>query len=117
MERRLAQHDGLIVRLIVCGVDEGQRSLPGELPQATDELAFLRELRLVAAAELLPARRIVAEPFAQLVAGRDLLHPLRDARVGFLHAPWPQPIDEDPSSVVWRRRLVSTFDGDFRCGS
>src|SRR6185437_17161759 len=105
--------DRLIVRLIVRRVDESQRTLLREAAQLTEQLALLRELRPVTAAKLLPALRIMREPFAQLVAGSDFLHPLRDGGVGLLHAARPQPIDEDPLPIPGRRRLVGALDPDF----
>src|SRR5579875_125000 len=116
MQQDLAQNDGLIVRLVVRGIDEGQRTLPRHIAQSAEQRALPRELVPVTAAELLPALRIVSEPLAQLVARRDVLHPLRDGCIRLLYAPGPKPIDENPRAVAGRGRVVHAFDPDFGTG-
>src|SRR6185312_7632662 len=113
VQERVPQYDGLVVRLIVRRVDERQRTFLREGPQLAEQLVLLRELRAVAAAELLPTLRVVREPFAQLVTGSDFLHPLGEGSVGFLQSTRPQAIDENTRSIARRGCLVGALDPDF----
>src|SRR6185437_6732135 len=76
------------------------------------ELVHERRRRLaaqllgVALRELLPARLVVPEPAAELVARRDLLHPAVDLERLLAHAPRPEPVHEHPVAVAGRRLLV-----------
>src|SRR5581483_7855798 len=112
VQERVPQYDGLVVRLIVRRVDERQRTFLREGPQLAQQLVLLRELRPVAAAELLPTLRVVREPFAQLVTGSDFLHPLGEGGVGFLQSTRPQAIDENARSIARRGCLVGALDPD-----
>ncbi|MNT74933.1 hypothetical protein D3C72_2137890 [compost metagenome] len=70
------------------------------------------EFCAVAAAEFVPMRRIVAEPLAQFGAGRDVLEPLVNRRIGLGHAPRPEAIDQYPPAVAVIRRLVDALEGE-----
>src|SRR2546423_10069761 len=67
------KHNRLIVLLIVRRVDERKRTLARHRPQLLHELRSLPELCTVAAAELVPALRIVSEPPAQFATGSHFL--------------------------------------------
>src|SRR6185437_14957857 len=110
MQQRLAEHDGLIVRLVMRGVDQGQAPFSRERSQLCHELPLLRKLRPIAATKLLPTLRVVSEPLAQLSARGDLLHPLSDVGIGLRHAARPQSVDEDPGAIARPGRLVSPLD-------
>jgi hypothetical protein len=51
----------------------------------------------------------MAEPLAKLGAGRDVLHPLIDGGTLLRDPTRPQPVDQDPSSVIRRWRLIGTL--------
>src|SRR5438093_13661373 len=79
---------------------ERDRPLSCEIAQLLDLLAMLAYLFHVAAAEFLPALRIVPEPFSQFGAGCELFHPSIYRGVSLLHATRPQPVNQYPGAVV-----------------
>src|SRR6185437_10403127 len=110
MQQHLAEHDGLIARLVMRGIDQRQAPFSRERSQLCHELPLLRKLRPIAATKLLPTLRVVSEPLAQLSARGDLLHPLSDVGIGLRHAARPQSVDEDPGAIARPGRLVSPLD-------
>lgn len=77
---------------------------------------MLPQFAFVAAFELDPAVGIVTEPFAQLRAWRDVLHPVVDG--GFLlgQAPRPKAVDQHAHAVAGRGRLVDALQPKAFCG-
>jgi len=73
---------------------------PGLEPEQGRELGPLLQLGAVTALERRPLCRVVAEPFAQLGAGRDLLQPQVHGEFVLLDAPWPDAVDQHPHSVL-----------------
>jgi len=74
------------------------------------------ELGAVAAAELVPAVRIMAEPSAELGARRDVLDPFVEPGFRLADPARPQAVDEDSCAVTFFGRLISTFEPDVRSG-
>ena len=64
------QHDCVVVLFVVRSVDERQRALSCSPAQLSQLLLLSRQLGRVAAAKLLEALRVVAEPAPQLAARR-----------------------------------------------
>ena len=64
----------VVVFLVVRAVDERDLPLSFRVPQWLQRLLVRIQFRKVPAAELLPLRRIMAQPLAQFGAGRDLPH-------------------------------------------
>jgi hypothetical protein len=73
---------------------------------------MLVDLYGVAAAKFLPAGGIVAEPFPQRGAGRDVLDPLIDGSVHFPDAARPQPVDQYAGAIIGSRGLVGSLELD-----
>src|SRR4051794_18265746 len=71
----VAQDDGVVVLPVPGGVEEDDVALCGRGPQRRPGLGVGVELGDVPAAELRPPGRVVAEPPAQLVAGRGVPEP------------------------------------------
>src|SRR5579871_6497568 len=69
------EHDRRIVLRVPGSEDEGHVATPNRVDQPRQHGVFLGcpQLRLVPAAELLPARRVMPEPATQLRAGRQIL--------------------------------------------
>jgi hypothetical protein len=76
------------------------------------EFPSARRLRFVAAAKFFPSGGVMADPLTQLIARRDLSHPLRDGCIRFLHSAGPEAIDENSGSIARRRSLVDALDVD-----
>src|SRR5690606_30082651 len=83
-----------------------------ELAELFEQRRMLFELAPVAALELVPAGRIVAEPLPQLGAGSDLLEPQVDMGAGLRHAARPEPIDQHSRAVTAVEGVVDAFDAN-----
>ena len=70
---------------------------------------MLPKFRNVASAKLLPAIRIVPEPFPKVGARRKLLHPALDRRILLLDPTWPQPIDQNARAVIVSDRFIGAL--------
>ena len=81
------------------GVDEGDRALLGTASEIRQPSGLLGEFRPVAAAELVPTFRLMAEPFAQFGARCDLPDPLVEPGIRLADSARPQAIDEDSCAV------------------
>src|SRR5262249_4425245 len=112
LHQHIAQHNGIIVRFVTRGEDERDRPLPRKRPQPLERVGMLAQLFEITAPEFLPALRIVAEPFSQYAARRDILHPLVDRGVRLLDAPRPQPVDQYALAVARRRHLIGALQLD-----
>ena len=75
------------------------------------------ELRAVAAAELVPTCRIVAEPRAQLRAWCDLLDPFVEPGFRLADPSRPQAVNEDSCAVGFLRRFIGPLQPDVRSGN
>jgi len=83
-----AQDHCAVVGLVASAIDEchrPERCVAYELGQGFRR-RMLAQLTPVARGELAPARRVVSEPAAQLLAGRDVLEPRIEPKVGLAHA-------------------------------
>ena len=115
-ENDVLQHEGVVVSLVPGRIDEGDRALARTTAQVLQYFWMPGELRAVAAAKLVPAFRVMAEPCAQLRARRDLLDPLVELRFGLADAARPQVIDQDPCAVRPFGRIISALEPDVRSG-
>src|SRR5579864_5614562 len=88
-QKKAPQCDGVVMNLVVSRVDERDRTLSCQGPQPVELFRMLVDLRGVAGAKFPPAGGIVAEPFPQCGAGCDVLGPLIDGGVYFLHPARP----------------------------
>src|SRR5574338_1124447 len=90
-EKDLSQHGGIVVDLVPGGIDEGDRAHPRQPAQAPQLARMVLQLGTIAATELVPPPRVVAEPGSQGGTGRDLLHPGFDVRLALAEPARPQP--------------------------
>ena len=116
-ENDVPQHDGIVVNLVPGRIDEGDRTLAGAAAEILQYLRMPGEFRAVAAAELVPAVRVMAEPGAELGARRDLLDPFVEPGFGLADAAWPQAVDEDSRAVAFFGRFIGPFERDVRSGN
>ena len=110
----VAQHDSVVVILIVSRIDQRQRAFACERAKLAQQFLMGRQFATIAKLELLPARRIVPKPAAKLGARRDLLQPAIDRGVRLAQAPRPQAIDEDAQAVFGRWPLISPLQTDIQ---
>ena len=90
----VAEDEGAVVVAVASTVEKGDVTRRGRLGDRLPRLRGSVELGLVAAAELLPLRHVVAVPPAQLGAGRCLLEP-DGGQVVASHPAGPQALDEE----------------------
>lgn len=105
---QLGQHDGLVVLSVGSPIDEGQCPGPGGRGEVVEQRLDLgpRELGAVSSSKLAPADRIVAEPDAERVAGRELACPGVERQASARPTPGPDAIDQDAITVLGRRWVV-----------
>lgn len=108
-QQNISEHDGIIVHLVVGRVDKREHTLPCKISQPVEFIAMPEDLRRIALAELLPADRIVSEPFAQFRAWRQLLRPIVDRRVRLLDPPGPEPVDQHARAIIGGRALIGSL--------
>ena len=87
---------------------------PASRRSCSSSAGLLAQLVAVAAAELRPLRRVVAEPPPQLRAGRHLLEPEVDGRALLAQPARPQALHEDPDAVLGGRVVVGALQPDGR---
>src|SRR4051812_3298813 len=105
----LCQHDRVVVLGVAGGVDDGDRPLLRAAAQVLDVLTACRELVAVARAELREALGNMVEPFAQLVAGRQLARPLVQVCALARDATRPDVVDQHPVAVAGVRVVVGAL--------
>ena len=79
---------------------QSDRAVPRPAPQVAHHFGMVRQLASIAALELAPALRFVAEPGPQLAAGGDVFHPLVDPQCRFAHSARPQPVNQDALAIA-----------------
>lgn len=99
----------MAMRLILCAVNQCNRTVAQTLNELSDHLRILIQFLKVTIPEFIPFQRIVAEPLAQRGAGRYILEPPIDTRRILGNAAWPQPVHQNPQSVVRSGRFVGAF--------
>src|SRR5262252_1238710 len=106
---KISQHDGIIVGLVAGREYQRDRSLPRKGSEPIDLLRLLLQLLQIAAAELVPACRVVSEPFPKRCTRGKLFHPFIDCRVRLLDAARPQPVDQHALAVAGRGPIIGAF--------
>ena len=99
----------IVVNLVPCRIDEGDRALAGTAAEILQRLRMLGEFRAVATAELVPAVGVMTEPGAQLGARCDLLDPFVEPGFRLADPARPQAIDEDTRAVGFFGRLIGSL--------
>src|SRR5262252_5938978 len=105
-QQGVAQHDRIVVLFVACTEQQRDRAPPRQFSELVELSRMLLQLRGVAAAELLPALRVVTEPAPEFAARGDILHPMGNAGVCLAQSARPEPIDQHAHTVFGRRRLV-----------
>lgn len=99
---------------VVRGIKQGNAAFfyaVAKMPHR-DPVGF--QFAAIAALKFEPARGIVAEPFSQARARRDVLEPLVQCRLFLADAARPNAVDQNARAVAPRGRLVNTLDVRFR---
>jgi hypothetical protein len=68
LQQNLPEDDGVVVQLVVRGVDKRNRALQRHIAQTVEFVAMLIDLFRISPPELLPTDGIVPKPFPQLSA-------------------------------------------------
>jgi hypothetical protein len=110
MFEKLTQRNRRVVLGVVGRIDESDMRFLGGLHQGLPSLRMCLQLEEVATPKLIPTSRIVAEPFAQLRAGGDVLQPRLHGEGFLFDTSWPQTFHQEARAVVAGYLLVSTFD-------
>src|SRR4029453_4756705 len=97
--QNLLQDDRLVVLRIPRSVDERHVTPPPGIKQGRQCVLMRSELSTVTPLELVPSRRVVAEPLAELGAGRDVLQPTINLELVLRHAAWPHAGDPEPRAI------------------
>src|SRR5687767_3733606 len=108
--KQIAKHDHVIMELVARAVEQRRGPFADGILQRLQGLAVRIEFAAVAALEFAPSLGIVAEPFAQSRARRDLLQPEIDGGLLLREPARPETINEDAAAVVIRFRLVDALD-------
>src|SRR5262245_42582647 len=109
---KLLEGNGIIVLPVLGAVDERHRAVAHMRHELLDRRAILLEFLEVASPERGPFRRVVAEPLPEHGTRCDLFEPEINARRTLRHAPRPEPVDQDPKSIVWLGRLIRSLQAD-----
>lgn len=107
----LAKHDGLVMRGITCGIDEGHVAPPGEHPELTQLGSVSPQLGPIASPKLMPAPGLMAEPLAQRRARREAADPAVDMSTFLRKTARPDSIDQDARAVA-THRIVNPTNAD-----
>ena len=87
-------------------VDDRQPPAARPLAQLVQPGFVLRQLALVAEAELLEALGVVPEPAAELRARREVARPFVDSSLPAADAAGPDTVDQDAVAVIGLGRVV-----------
>src|SRR2546428_12496054 len=97
---KLLEGDGIVMLPVLGAVYERHRAVAHMRHELLDRGAVLLEFPKVTSPERVPFRQVVTEPLPERVARCDLLEPEINARRTLRHAPRPEPVDQDPKSIV-----------------
>ena len=107
--QKLLQGQGAVAFHVAGGVDERDRSLPGDVLQERQHVALVFQFCPVPLLELRPLGGVVAVPLAEFGAGSQVFQPEVDLRLLLAHPTGPQPLHQNPQAVVLGRWLVSSL--------
>ena len=98
--------------LVFGAVDKRYYSFTELVLELGDGFGLLRKFTNIALTELSPFRRVVAEPFSQRGAGRDVLQPEIDLRRTLRNPPRPEPIYQNACAVRFFGWLIGALELD-----
>src|SRR5690349_22249728 len=101
----------MVVLGVPCRIKQCHALVPGQAARILKG-GIVLQLGPIAFLEFLPALRPVAEPFAQLCRGRNILVPEINPGVEAGDAPGPDAIHQNPHAVVVTHRLIDALDPD-----
>ena len=107
----------MVVDFVPGRVDQRHWAFAGTAVEVPKGFGMPGELQAVAAAELIPALRIMSEPPAQIRSWRDFLDPLVQLGLGLAKTARPQAIDEDSSAVCRFGRVICALEPEVRCSA
>ena len=97
---KLLERDGIIMLLVLGAVHERHRPVTHMRHELLDRGAVVLEFPEVTSPERAPFRWVVTEPLPEGGARCDLFEPEINPRRTLRHAPRPEPVDQDPESIV-----------------
>ena len=107
----------MVMDFVLGRVDERDWAFAGTPMEIPKGFGSTGELQAIAAAELVPALRVVSEPPAQIGGWRDFLDPLVQLGLGLAKTARPQAIDEDSSAVCCYGRIISALEPEVPCNA
>src|SRR6478752_1282851 len=103
------QHHRVIVFCIVRAINQGYRALTGRLQERLPYLCSGPKFSPVAAPELVPFGRVVAEPFSQLCTGSNILEPAVQWQRTLSDSTGPQALYQKPPAIRRGGPIICTF--------
>jgi hypothetical protein len=100
------------VKHVVGAVEQRHRTASAGVDYGLPGFRIGIELRPVSLAEPMPSFWLVPEPFSQLGAGRDILHPGIHLQRLLLQAPWPETLDQNALPIFAHSGLVCALDSE-----
>src|SRR5450830_553530 len=111
-KKKFSQRDRVVVCFVMRGIHERDGALARQRTHRLEHFRVRAQLLCVALAKLLPARRVVTEPLAQLRTGREFLGPLIQCQSLLLDTSRPQAVNQYTRTVVVGWGLVGALDPD-----
>ncbi len=103
------QCDCIIVDSIVRAEDQRDATLSRCCKNRFQSFRTFIQFGEVFSLELFPLCRIVAEPFTQFRAGRNVFQPAIQTQSFFLYAARPEPLYQESSAIIRTHRIVGPF--------
>jgi hypothetical protein len=100
----------VVMNLVGRPVDECHGSIAGTTPETLEGVGMPCELFKIAAPELVPTLRIMAEPRPQIGGGGNFLEPLVQLGLCLAEAARPQSIYEDSRAVCSLGRVIRALE-------
>lgn len=100
----------MIMNGIFCSIDQSNHLFQHQFINLCSKSAALRvflQLLDIAACESRKPPWLMAEPFSQLRAGGNLLHPFVNCGFLFGNATGPQPVYQYPVPILWLSFLIN----------
>jgi hypothetical protein len=97
---KFLEGNGIIMLPVLGAVYERHRAAAHMRHELLDGCTILLEFLKVTRPERVPFRRVVAEPLPERGARCDLFELEINPRRTLRHAPWPEPVYQDPESIV-----------------
>src|SRR5262245_8773913 len=103
------QCQGIVMFRIVRAIDESDPAVPRGFANRLKCFRMGIELGEIPALELLPLLRIMGKPAAEFVAWGRVFQPAVDTQLRFFDAARPEPLDQEPDTVIRLRLFIGTL--------